>query len=129
MARVFKHTYTTKDEYGESVSRKTRKWYIEYRDADGVNKRVPGFYDKKVTEQKAAELERYAERRQSGLIDGFAEHRKRPISEHIGDYEAHLVAKHVCELHKAQTLRRSSDCVKACGFSHLQDIQSTPVER
>jgi hypothetical protein len=34
MARVFKHTYTKKDGNGQPVKRQTKKWYIEYRDAN-----------------------------------------------------------------------------------------------
>jgi integrase len=129
MARVFRHTYTTKDDKGKRVRRQTRKWYIEYRDADGVVQRTPGYRDHKATEQKAAELERNVERRQSGLVDTFTEHRKRPLKDHLSDYEAHLTSKHVCERHKNQVMERLRACLKSCHFSHLQDIDPTPVER
>ena len=85
MARVFKATYTkmrtVKDRKGKvvydlkngrKVARRvpvlgkdgkpvlaeSRKWYVEHRDADGIVRRVPGFTDKKATEQLAARLER-----------------------------------------------------------------------
>ena len=48
--------------YRQPVKRQTKKWYIEYRDANREFKRVPGFRDKKATLQRAAELERSAER-------------------------------------------------------------------
>lgn len=58
MARIFRQRWTyTVD--GQKVTRLTTKWYIEYRPA-GVTKavRVPGFKDKKLTQQLAAKLER-----------------------------------------------------------------------
>ena len=57
MARVFKHSHTK-----NGVQKKTRKYHIEYRDADGIRRRVPGYTDKAATQQRAAELEREAER-------------------------------------------------------------------
>jgi hypothetical protein len=92
MARVFKPTYTKplppdatitthngrpharfKDrrgrtvlapltEDGQKVLLENRKWYVEYRDASGVVRKVPGFADKKATEQLAADLEKKAAR-------------------------------------------------------------------
>ena len=40
---------------------KTDKWYVKYRDANGILQRVPGFRDMTATQQRAAELERWAE--------------------------------------------------------------------
>ncbi len=50
---------------GKPVLCEARKWYIAYRDADGIVRRVAGFTDKKATEQEAARLEREAGRRKS----------------------------------------------------------------
>ena len=59
MARVFKPTYVKTDRTtGAKTTRELRKWYAEYRDADGVLQKVPGYTDKKATEQLAARLER-----------------------------------------------------------------------
>ena len=68
MARVFKHSYTK-----NGKAQKTRKWYIEYRDADGIRQRVPGYVDKAATQQKAAELERESERRSDDAHDLYAQ--------------------------------------------------------
>ena len=65
--------------------RESKKWYIEYRDATDAVRRVPSYVDKAATSQKAAELEREAAQEQSGLIDGFAAHRRRPSAEHVAD--------------------------------------------
>ncbi|MHC4718569.1 MAG: tyrosine-type recombinase/integrase [Planctomycetota bacterium] len=44
--RVFQSTY--KDRQGRT--RKTKKWYVEFRDHLGIVRRVPGFTDRKATE-------------------------------------------------------------------------------
>ena len=85
MARIFKQQYTR-----AGVTKESRKWYIEYVDADGKRVRVPGYTDKAATQQKAGELERQAAQQQSGLIDKYAEHRKRPLAEHLKDFEFEL---------------------------------------
>jgi len=103
MARIFKATYGATEKRngervpvvrnGERVYRESRKWYVEYRDADGVAHRKCGYTDKGATVQLAAQLERAAARQASGLTDRFAVHRKRLLSEHVDDWHASLTAK------------------------------------
>ena len=57
MARIFKQCYTT-NRKGRKTKRQTRKWYVEYRDAQGIRRRVAGYTDKAATQQLEAELER-----------------------------------------------------------------------
>jgi len=83
MARIYRHSYTKKMKDGKRVLRKTRKWYIEYRDAQGVVRRVPGFTDKLATEQRAAELERQAERERVGIVEVPIRHLQASLQEHI----------------------------------------------
>src|SRR5690242_11287100 len=56
-------------EDGQQVLLEARKWYVEYRDANGVRRRVPGYVDHKATEQLAARLERRAAQKIEGLLD------------------------------------------------------------
>ena len=47
MPNLFRPKYTKVDpKTGEKVTRQTRKWYGRYRDADGVEQRVPLCTDK-----------------------------------------------------------------------------------
>ena len=80
---------------GKVIYKESRRWYVEYRDAQGIRRRVPGYADKQATQQLAAELERQAAREQSGLIDRFAVHRKRPLIEHVSDWHGALLDKGV----------------------------------
>ena len=94
MSSLYRPGFTRKDpETGRKVRRKLKKWYIKYRDADGKVRCVPGYTDKAATQQLAAELEREAAQRTSGVIDRFSEQRKRPIAEHLADYERYLEGK------------------------------------
>jgi len=53
MARVFRQQYTQQTPGGERATRQSAKWYVEYRDAQGVRHRVPGYTDKSATQQLA----------------------------------------------------------------------------
>ena len=66
------------------MKRRTKKWYVEYRDQDGILQRVPGYTDKSATMQLATDLE---SGRRHPLRD------RRPISEHLEDYRKFLAAK------------------------------------
>jgi integrase len=131
MARVFKHTYTKKDGNGKPIQHQTRKWYIEYRDANNELQRVPGFRDKKATMQRAAELERSAERQAAGVIDAesldFAENLRLPIGTHVDAYERHLVVAGTTSKHLYETRRRLRRVVDDCSINRLADVQAERV--
>ena len=69
MARIFRQGYTQKQADGTRKTKQSAKWYVEYVDVDGIRRRVPGYKDKKATEQLAARLEREASRRSVGAPD------------------------------------------------------------
>lgn len=49
-------------EDGTRIVLKRPLWYIDFSDADGQRKTVPGYTDRAMTEQKAAQLEREHDR-------------------------------------------------------------------
>ena len=51
-----------------------------------------GWAGRVVTDDRAAELARDAERRKAGLVDRFADHRKRLLAEHVEDWKQALAA-------------------------------------
>src|SRR5437867_3009103 len=94
MASLFRPSYTKVDPVtGRKVRRKSRKWYVKFRDADGIIRRRPGYTDKEATRALATELERKAARLKEGLSDPFEAHHKRPLAEHANHFEKHLSAK------------------------------------
>ena len=55
-------------------------WYIKYTGADGIVRKVKGFKNKVVTQQRAAELELRAEMGQVGMVDALDARRKAPLA-------------------------------------------------
>ena len=74
MANLARRTYTRVDpETGERTTHQTRKWYGQYRDANGVVRRVPLCADKAAARAMLVTIVRDIERRVAGLIDPATE--------------------------------------------------------
>jgi len=119
---VFKRKRTVTDANGKKQVKRSVCWYIEFKDHDGKVRRVKGYRDLAATRQKAAELERQAERCDAGLADQFAEHKKRPLSEHLADFGRSLAVGN-SESHVRITLSRIKRVFDGCGFCFWGDIQ------
>ncbi len=123
---VFKRKRKIKLANGKAVVRESKCWYIEYRNKDGMIKRVRGYADKAATRQKAAQLERSAERCQAGLTDQYAEQKKRSLSEHLQDFRKSLTAGN-SDAHVRITLARIKRVFDSCGFCYWSDIQANKI--
>ncbi len=132
MARVFKHSYTMKLPDGTRESRKTKKWYVEWTDAQGVVRRKAGFTDKRATEALAQEMQKQVDREKAGIVDrdslDLSESMSAPINAHIDAYVVHLES-HASPRHVSETSRRLRVVIEACGFRRLNDIKSEPLSR
>ncbi len=128
MASVFRQQYTTKDKNGKKVKRKSQYWYIDYKTADGTRKRVKGFKDKQATAQLAAKLEKEAELKQAGIVDKFKEHRKRPLAEHLEDFEQSLLTKGGTVKNAKQVKSRVKRVFDECKFTFWNDIQASKAQ-
>ncbi len=129
MASVFKQQYTAKDpKTGKRVTRKSKHWYIEYREHDGTRKRVRGFTDKKDTMQLAVRLEHEADLVAAGMGDRFKKHRKRPLMEHLEEFKASLKAKGTTEKHVDLVYTRARKIVQGCQFATWMDISASRIE-
>jgi len=112
---------------GKRYTQESRKWYIQYRDTEGVWKRVPGFTDKDATAQRAAELERNAERQESGLADTFKKGKTQTLKAHIEGFRRYLKAKSNTEKHVNQTCTRVEAVIDGCGFLRWRDIKAAKI--
>ena len=106
MASIFKQQYTIKDSNGKTIKKKSAYWYIDYKAEGGIRKRVKAFKDKTAIAQLAAKLEKESELAEAGIIDRFKEHRQRPLTEHLRDFETSLIAKGNTEKHARVTVSR-----------------------
>ena len=68
MARVYKHTYTVRDEDGSRVQRKTKKWYGRYSDLLGRTRRVPLCTDKQASQRAVDALTDALDRTGAGMV-------------------------------------------------------------
>ena len=127
MARVFKRRRTVEVD-GKRTVKQSRVWYVQLRDAQGIRRTVKGYGDKQATQQLASDLERQAAREASGLVDRFAEHRKRPLSEHVEDWHAALLAKGNTKKHADMSVSRLRRVFRSCRFAFLSDLSASQVQ-
>lgn len=118
--RVYRHQY--------SGGRKSRKWYVEYRDYANVKRRVPGYVDKRATEQLGAELERKAARIRAGLDEPDRDD-KSAIHELIDEWHAAMVGRGLGATHADQYKRVCSLIVSGCGFLRLKDLNGNRAQQ
>ena len=130
MASIFRQSYTTVDPNNPSkrVKKKTQYWYIDYKDADGLRKRVKGYKDKTATAQLAARLERETELAESGVIDRFKQHRKTPLAEHLTDFKQSLISGGGTAGNADLKATRIQRVFDVCKFSFIQDISASRVQ-
>src|SRR5437867_1372726 len=96
MANLYRKPVVVKDpKTGQRTKTKSKKWWGRYRDEDGAERRVPLATDKMAAQAMLSELVKNVERRAAGIVDRFDEHHKRPIGDHLDDFERHLKAKEV----------------------------------
>jgi integrase len=85
-----KQVWVTNAKTGAKVKRKSKKWWGKYRNASGTICRVPLVRDRSAAQAMLNELVRKAEREKAGLVDPTDEQRKRPLAQHLADFEQYL---------------------------------------
>ena len=131
MASILKRKYWV-DASGKPVrkgtpgatERESRRWSILYTNAHGRTQRKAGYVDKRATEQLAARLEKHVAHGNEGLLDPFAEHKKRPLLDHLTDYLADLEAKGRDDLYRANLRSRIKRVLEANGWDYFGQISA-----
>ena len=104
---------------GLKVKAKSKKWWGRFRDVTGREKRVPLSVDRMAAQSMLNERVRRVEREKVGLIEPTDEHRKRPLSQHVKDYEQHLKSKANAPRYIALAIGRIKALVAGCRFRYL----------
>jgi len=130
-----------------------RNWYVVVRDHHHLRVAVPAFTDKKASEEFGRKLERLvalkitrepldavmvkwldglpasilARLGKIGLVDQVRLARTKPLSGHLADWEAWLVAKGVSQAEIKLKTARVKRVVKGCGFHAFADIKAGRV--
>ena len=104
------------------VAVKSRKWYGTI---DGV--KTPLSVDKAVAARMLNRLRADADLRRAGMADPFADHRRRPLREHLADYVADLHARGDDARHVAIVSSRLRALLAGCGFVFVADVTASGV--
>ena len=118
---------------GDKVVSLSRDWTIEYIDENNRPQRVAsGTPDLLVAEQIALRLESDAAMRKRGLLDPEAEQTakqaKRPLAEHVADFQRYLQAKGVTPRHVSETISRVNAVLVAGSCSKLADLATSRIQ-
>ncbi len=98
----------------------SRYWFFKI----GHGRRRKGYTDRRATEEKANRMERALARGEVGLLDSFAEHKKRPLLEYIANYVADMEAQGRDAMHVYTTQKRLTKLATACNWNRITDINS-----
>ena len=102
-------------------------WYGRYKAADGF-RRVALCSDKTASKQMLAKLVTDAKMAQLGMVDAFEEQRKRPLAEHLADFEAALLNRGNTDYHVKKTASLAGKVIDGCGFRFISDLSASRVQ-
>jgi integrase len=129
MASLYKKPIVVTDpKSGQKLKGRSKKWWARYRNENGVERRVPLAKDKGAAQAMLNALVKKVERQVAGLVDRFDEHRKRPIAEHLADFEKHLKAKGNSPEQVKLVAMRCRRIVTACRAAFIGDLSSSRVQ-
>ena len=143
--RLYKPTYVDRKTH---KTRTVANFYIEARDHNGRLLRLPAFTDKRASETLARNLQRIIDAKavsdtlpaelavwvqtlppktisvltRWGLLEPQTLAGSKPLSEHIADWEAHLLAQGNTRKHANLSASRIQHLTKDCGFTFFSDI-------
>jgi integrase len=106
---------------------KSKKWYGRYTDGAGRPQRVPLSESKDTARRMLAKLAGDAQLAGVGIEDRYAEHRARPLAEHVEDFRRYLAAKGRCKEHVANTAAKVNAVLHGCHFKHTDTLEAAPV--
>lgn len=118
---------------GDRIVSLSRDWTIEFTNEHGMPQRVAsGTPDRLIAEQIASRLESDAAMRKRGLLDPeaeqIAEQAKRPLADHVADFEHYLQSKGVTPRHASETISRINAVLGAGSCSKLADLSTSRIQ-
>ena len=110
---------------GQKVTQTSKKWWGQYKDADGRLRRKPLSVDKRVAKTMLNEIVKRVEREKAGLVDPTEEQRQRPLSVHISEFESYLVNRDVTQAYTRQTLSQVRRMIDDRRWKMIADITAS----
>lgn len=105
MASLYRKSVVVTDPTtGEKIKTQSKKWWGQFKDANGRLRRHPLAVDKMAAHAMLNTYVKRVEREKAGLVDPTDEQRKQPLSVHVAEFKAHqenknLTAKQIKETH------------------------------
>lgn len=106
------------------------RWYGAYTDPHAHKRITVRLYTDRAASRK--ELDRLiecAERKATGIIDRFAEHRVRPLKEHVAEYLDHCRHVGQARVHVGNKQTQLARLLAETGATRLPDLDPNVVER
>ena len=116
------------NEKGDRIVCESRYWYVCLTDRDGNPLERKAYTDKTASQALEVELIAKLERGQVGLLDPLEEHRKKPLTKHLDDFEAYLEDKDNTADHVDRTVQRCKKVFGEIKASVIGDITPGRVE-
>ncbi len=126
MASLYRKTVVRLDETtGRKVKTKSKKWWGQYKDSLGRLRRVPLSVDKQCAQAMLTRITRQVEREKAGLVDPTEEQRKRPLAEHLHEFESYLRNRGVALRGLRETMRMLRRIATESQWRRIADISAT----
>ncbi|MCX7429186.1 MAG: tyrosine-type recombinase/integrase, partial [Planctomycetia bacterium] len=122
-----KPAWSTDRKTGQKVRGRSKKWWGKYRDASGTIRRVPLAADKGVAQTMLNETVRKVEREKAGLVDPTEEQRKRPLAQHLTEFERYLRNKGVTPKQVYTTISQTQKIIDDRRWKMIGDISASGV--
>jgi integrase len=126
MASLYRKPITITDTAtGRKTKSKSKKWWGQYKDAHGRLKRTPLTVDKMAAQAMLHQIVQRIEREKAGLIDPTEEQRKRPLAEHLHEFEGYLRNKGVSDKQVAENRAKLQKVLAARKWRLIGDISAS----
>src|SRR5262245_18893204 len=110
---------------GQRVKAQSKKWWGQYKDASGRLRRHPLAVDKLAAQAMLSELVRQVEREKAGLVDPSDRERKRPLEQHIAEFQAYLENKGVTARQTTESIRQIEKVAAHCKWKLIAHVTAS----
>lgn len=107
---------------GEKKKTHAKKWWGQFKDADGRLRRHPLAADKLAALAMLNEMVRQVEREKAGLTDPTEKQRRRPLPCHVAEFRAYLENKGVSGSYVVAAARMIDKMAAGCKWNVIGDI-------
>ena len=111
------------------VTHTSKYYYGHFRGPDGTVHRVPlHCTDRSAAQTKFNELIRQAERCQVGFSDPHEQHAKRPLTDHLDNFQQHLLDQNNTKKYVGEVVNKIRRILNDCKMRHIRDLAYDRVE-